>query len=106
AWIQKPELFGIPSSEMAVRLSFLSVAIWWIGFSIPLFRGVPEPPRQLEIGERPDIGIVRAGFSRLAETLRELRGYKQAFLLLVAFVIYNDGIGTIQAMAAVYGTGI
>jgi UMF1 family MFS transporter len=36
----------------------------------------------------------------------ELRGYKQAFLLLLAFLIYNDGIGTIIKMAAIYGTEI
>jgi UMF1 family MFS transporter len=106
AWIQRPELFGIAGAEMAVRLSFLSVAIWWVGFSIPLFRRVPEPARLLESDERPGVSVVRAGFRRLAETMTELRGYKHAFLLLVAFVIYNDGIGTIQAMAAVYGAGI
>ena len=36
-------------------------------------------------------------------TLRDLRAYPQAFLFLVAFLIYNDGIGTIARMAAAYG---
>jgi UMF1 family MFS transporter len=43
------------------------------------------------------------GFTRIGHTLRELREYRQAFLLLVAFLIYNDGIGTIIRMAAPYG---
>ena len=42
-------------------------------------------------------------FVRLGETFRALRGYKQAFLMLLAFMIYNDGIQTIQKMAATYG---
>ncbi len=48
----------------------------------------------------------RAAFVRLGETLRELRGYKQAFLMMLAFLVYNDGIGTIIRMAAIYGTEI
>jgi MFS transporter, UMF1 family len=47
---------------------------------------------------------VRVAFTRLGETFRELRGYKQAFLMLLAFLIYNDGIGTIVRMATIYGT--
>jgi len=46
----------------------------------------------------------QASFRRLAHTFRKLRSYRQAFLLLVAFLIYNDGIGTIIRMAASYGT--
>ena len=106
AWVLKPGLFGIPGAGMASRLSFLSVAAWWLGFSIPLFRSVPEPPRRLEADEYASGNAVRSAFTRLRETLRELRSYKQAFLLIVAFVIYNDGIGTIIRMASIYGTEI
>ena len=40
------------------------------------------------------------------ETFHELRGYRQAFLMLVAFLLYNDGIQTIIRMAAIYGAEI
>ena len=51
AWILHPGWFGLPSGEgltasqqtLPSRLAFLSVAIWWLVFSIPLFRRVPEP---------------------------------------------------------------
>jgi UMF1 family MFS transporter len=49
---------------------------------------------------------VRVAFQRIGETIRELRGYKQAFLMLVAFLVYNDGIQTIIKMATAYGTEI
>jgi UMF1 family MFS transporter len=49
---------------------------------------------------------VRMGLQRLRGTFGELRGYRQAFLMLLAFLIYNDGIGTIIRMAAIYGAEI
>lgn len=112
AWIQKPAWFGLPAgtgldehaATLPARLAFLSVAVWWAVFSIPLFRRVPEPPRRLESDERPGELPVLAAFTRLGETFRELRGYRQAFLMLLAFLIYNDGIQTIIKMATAYGT--
>jgi UMF1 family MFS transporter len=106
AWIQKPALFGISSPEMAIRLTFLSSALWWLVFSIPLLRRVPEPPLRLEADERPGLNPVAVGFRRLRETLREIRAFKHTFLFLLAFFIYNDGIGTIIRMATIYGREI
>ncbi|HVO84613.1 MAG TPA: MFS transporter [Syntrophobacteria bacterium] len=105
-WIQKPAWFGLADSEAASRLSFLSVAVWWLLFSIPLFRGVPEPIPHGGKSERAAGGLVAASFKRLGETLRDLRRYRQAFLMLIAFLIYNDGINTIIRMAALYGSQI
>lgn len=102
-WIQDPHLFGIPDKSTAVRLSLLSAAVWWGLFSIPLFLKVKEPPRRLEADERQGQNLLKVAFGRLGETLRELRQYRNAFLLLLAFLIYNDGISTIIRMAAPYG---
>jgi UMF1 family MFS transporter len=113
-WIQKPEWFGLPhgpglsesEATLPVRLAFVSVAIWWILFSIPLFRRVPEPPRKLESDEQAAANPIRVAFVRVLETLHELRRYRNAFLMLVAFLLYNDGVQTIIKMAAAYGTEI
>jgi UMF1 family MFS transporter len=75
-------------------------------FSIPLFRGVPEPEARIEPDERPGQNPVTTAFVRLGVTFRELRCYRQAFLMLLAFLIYNDGIQTIIKMATAYGTEI
>ena len=104
--MSKPAWFFLPSREVAVRASLASVAVWWVLFSIPLFRCVPEPPRRLERGERPEGNALVMAGRRLLETFRELRRYKQAFMLLLAFLIYNDGIQTIIRMATTYGTEI
>jgi len=105
-WILMPETFGIPGTVAAIKLSFVSVAVWWLVFSIPLFRRVPEPPRALEADETGAENPVLAGFARVRETFLELRGYRQAFLMLVAFLLYNDGIQTIIRMATIYGAEI
>lgn len=84
------------------RLSFLSVAIWWAVFTIPLLRRVPEPPAataKLEKGE----SIISASFKRLKETVHDIRRYRELFKYLLSFLIYNDGIGTIIGVAAIYG---
>lgn len=102
-WIQKPEWFGLGSAAVASRATFVSVGVWWLLFAIPLFRGVPEPARRLETDETPDMQAAVAAFRRLKETLVEFRGYRQAFLMLVAFLVYNDGTQTIIKMATGYG---
>jgi len=89
-------------SETGARLSFLSVAIWWAVFSIPILRRVPEPPAASS-DFQPGETIVRASFARLGDTLKNLREYKELFKYLIAFLIYNDGIGTIIGVAVIYG---
>ena len=84
------------------RLSFLSVAIWWAVFSIPIFRHVPEPETAAEKLAR-GANVILVSFNRLRETLRDIRQYTELFKFLVAFLIYNDGIGTIIGVAAIYG---
>ena len=89
-------------SEMGARLSFLSVAIWWAVFSIPIFRRVPEPP-SATADLLPGRSVTIRSFARLGETLQNIRRYKELFKYLIAFLIYNDGIGTIISVAVIYG---
>jgi len=79
------------------------VAVWLLLFSIPVFRHVPEPTRRAGAGARSTTELIAASFKGLLHTIRELRRYRNALLLLVAFVIYADGIGTIQRLATSYG---
>jgi UMF1 family MFS transporter len=103
-WYNWPDLFFMPGAGFAIKASFFSVAVWWALFSIPLFRNVPEPPVMRTVGESEN--VLSAGFARLAHTFRRLASYKQLLLFLVAFWIYNNGIGTIIIMATAYGDEI
>jgi len=105
--IQQHSIFGIADGATATRVAFLSVAIWWALFSIPLFRTIAEPPRVLQANESATSSAILITIHRLWETLKELRGsYRQASLTLLAMFIYNDGIGTIIRMAAIYAATI
>jgi len=89
---------------LGMRLSFLSVAVWWVVFSVPLFRRVPEP-RGVRVGLAGENPLAVAG-RRLSHTFREMRRYRQLFLFIIAFWFYNDGIGTVMKMAVAYGDEI
>ncbi len=107
AWIQKPEWFGLPggSSTLPSRLAFLSVAVWWGIFSIPMFLKVSEPPVSLS-SNRAKGGLASQVSSQVASTFRELSRFRAGLIMLIAFLIYNDGIGTVIRMATKYGEEI
>ena len=70
AWILKPAWFGLPAVKdlspqgtLPSRLAFLSVAVWWLIFSIPLFRHVPEP---MAVGEGRTRGLPIRAFPSVA----------------------------------------
>ncbi len=99
----KPELFGIPDANMAIRLSFLSVGIWWAIFTIPLIIWVKEPENPEAAS---DLNPIAAGFGQLAKTLSEIRQLKPIFLFLLAYWCYIDGVHTIIRMAMAYGLSL
>ena len=95
----------IPDSlfeNAGVRLSFLSVAIWWALFSLPILRQAPEPP-SLAVTLRRGETVIGVSLRRLRDTFRNITRYRELFKYLVAFLIYNDAIGAIIAIAAIYG---
>lgn len=97
AWVLKPAWFGLDGAGQAVRLSFVSVGLWWALFTLPLLRHVPEPP-----ASGSPVGMM-AAFGRLRATLGEIRRYRDLSLFLGAYWVYNDGIGTIVKMATAFG---
>jgi UMF1 family MFS transporter len=113
-WISKPQWFGLPSGEgltpaqatLPARLAFVSVAVWWLVFSIPLFRRVREcPPAPQDLGA-PAHGLFVAAFVQLGQTWRKLRRFPNAGRMLVAFLLYNDGIGTIIRVGVLFGASV
>ncbi|MEA4812159.1 MAG: MFS transporter [Anaerolineaceae bacterium] len=89
-------------TQLMSRLSFLSVAIWWAVFSIPLLLWVKEPPRHVQSHEL-SLKPIQVAFKRLGHTFSEIKHYKELFKFILAFWLYNNGIGTIIYMASIYG---
>jgi UMF1 family MFS transporter len=80
------------------------VAVWWFGFSLPLFRRVPEP--EAERAGVPARELPAAVLRQLGQTLAGLKAQPDLLRFLVAFWLYSDGIGTIIKMATIYGVEV
>ena len=89
------------SEGFAVRVSMLSAALWWAGFTfIPFLRLRNHVPAHVV----PEEGnMVRQSFGQLAQTLRDLRGYPVTLTFLLAYLFFNDGIQTVIASASTFG---
>ncbi|MFC1770466.1 MFS transporter [Candidatus Margulisiibacteriota bacterium] len=98
-----PQTFGLKSSVEAVRLSFITVALWWAVFSIPLFVYVKE--RKLTEDETAE-NVIFSGFKQLVSTLKKFKETKVAFIFLLSYWFYIDGVDTIIRMAVDYGMSI
>lgn len=101
----KPELFGFASGAAAVQFSFLSVAIWWFVFSIPLMRNVKEP-LATDTNSKNWIQLTRSTIFDLKNTLFEIRKDKNLFMFMLAFWLYIDGVYTLITMAVDFGISL
>ena len=99
----QPHYFGIPDGATAIRLSFISVAVWWAVFSIPLILFVKEPKIHDKIGI---FSSIKEGWRQLVSTLSKIRQFKVVVTFLMAYWLYIDGVDTIIRMAVDYGTSI
>ena len=92
----------IPLSVVnASRAAFLITAIWWIVFSIPMFRHVHQ---RYYIKREPN--PVAQSFRRLGKTMKEIGQYRAIVIFLIAYFFYIDGVGTIISMSTAYGTDL
>ena len=98
-----PAAFGLPDSGEGVKLSFLSVGLWWAAFSLPLIFLVRERAGTVKKARR---AVIREGIGQLRDTVREIRHMKTICLFLAAYWLYIDGVDTIIVMALDYGLSI
>ncbi|MBT7084730.1 MAG: MFS transporter [Desulfobacterales bacterium] len=90
----------IPSPEWAVRISLLSVGIWWAVFAIPTFLWVKERSEPKDLPE--DQTLLTVGFSRIKKTVKSLPRYPEMLLFMGAFFLYNDGVQTVISQSATF----
>jgi UMF1 family MFS transporter len=99
----KPAWFGLRDGAHAVQASFLTVAVWWCLFTLPLMRNVREHY------SGPHLSLVeamRVGFRELGSTFAHIRQYRTLWVFLLAYWFYIDGVNTIIKMAVDYGTSL
>lgn len=89
------------SMTLAMTLSFVIVAVWWVVSSLPLLR-IYRQRHYVQVRTTS----VGATFSQLGQSLREISRDKTIFLFLIAFFFYIDGVYTIIDMATAYGSAL
>ncbi|MFI5306091.1 MAG: MFS transporter, partial [Polyangiales bacterium] len=99
----KPGLFGLASPAQGVRASFPLVALWWIAFTLPLLRNVPEPRADVVVPAREAIA---SGLRQLRSTLRRVSTLRPVWTFLLAYWLYIDGVDTVIAMAMDFGLSL
>ena len=105
----KPAWFGLADAAAAVQFSFLTVAIWWFVFMLPLASRVQERPAFVAGSGAPALSIwqsVSAGFRELIQTLRAVQRHRELALFLLAYWLYIDAVNTIIKMAVDYGVAL
>lgn len=101
--VQNPAFFGLKSTTEAVKVSFFSVALWWMLFSLPLFLFVKEKKPDKEIKTTQ---LMKEGYKRLKGTIKKVAQFKGLVYFLIAYWFYIDGVDTIIRMAVDYGMAI
>jgi len=97
----RPQWFGLTSAAAAVQFSFLTVAVWWLLFSLPLAIVIREAPVAGRGG-----GAWREGWQELLGTLRQILRQRPLWLFLLGYWLYIDGVNTVIKMAVDYGMAL
>ncbi len=100
----RPESFGFKDGVQAVQLSFMSVGVWWMVFSIPMMRNVPEekPDHRHRLGQS-----LKESARQILSTIGNIAKHNQNLgIFLLAYWLYIDGVYTVMTMAVDFGLGI
>ncbi len=98
--IQLYDSFGLPNEGVASRIAFLTVGIWWIGFSLYAISKLPENPH----GRKPEGQYLTNGYKELRNVWRQLKQMNGLRMFLFAFFFYNMGVQTVMYLAATFGS--
>ncbi len=96
-----PELFGLSSQAEAIRWSFITVSVWWFIFLIPLAVTYKEPSSKVVENQ-----VIRNSFKNLINTFISISQYRNAFIFLIAFFLFIDGVHTVVALAATFALNL
>jgi len=85
----------------AYRLAFMVTAVWWLVFSLPIFKNVKQ-----KYGTEVEPGYIRQSFVTVWTTLRDMMRDKRLIYFLLAFFLYSDGVSSIIRMSVIFGEDI
>lgn len=100
---QNPEWFGFKDGAVGVRFSFITVAVWWFLFTLPLMKYVDEPEVDSTFSQKSFLNLVKDSVRELNHTFLDIFKQKNIFYFVIAYWFYIDGVGTVISMAVDFG---
>ncbi|MEA5111151.1 MAG: MFS transporter [Lentimicrobium sp.] len=100
--IMKPEWFGISDPFLPARISFLTVFLWWIGFSQITFRRLPRYTYRKRRKDK-ETNIFLEGYKELDKVFQKVKSSRKLSFYLIGFFFVMMGLLTVMFMAATYG---
>ncbi len=101
--ISFPHAFLLPDDTAAVRVSFILVGLWWIGFSLIPFKILPRGEANANSHQ---YNIFTGGFRELAKVWQNIKSMPLLKRYLPAFFLYSVGVQTVMLVAANFGAKV
>lgn len=98
--IQMYDTFGLADEGIASRIAFLTVGVWWIGFSLYAISKLPDNIHH----RKPEGHYWTNGYRELRNVWGQLKGMGDMRKYLLAFFFYNMGVQTVMYLAATFGS--
>ncbi|MGZ3691349.1 MAG: MFS transporter [Pseudobdellovibrio sp.] len=102
--VLKPAFFGLADAGAGVRASFVTVGVWWLLFSIPIMKNVPEP--ESEVSDKKILHLTVDTIKELKNIFFEIIKNKNLFYFILAYWFYIDGVFTVMSMAVDFGLAL
>lgn len=97
--LQKPELFGLEEGSLPARISFLTVAIWWVGFAQITFKRLPENPFNKPSTDH----WLKKGYKELKVVYGQIRLLPNLKRYVLAYFFFNAGVQAVMYLASLFG---
>ncbi len=89
-------------ADLVTRGSIASIGFWWFGWAIWTLKVVPEPPIRDRIRGISPGDALTMGFRELGQTFRGLRRFRVVLSYLGSYLLFNDGLQTVMAIAGAF----
>ena len=89
-------------ADLVTRLAIVSIGVWWFGWAVWTLKVLPEPAIERPVRGLPVSSMLSLAFRGLAATFREIRRFKVVLVFLGAYLLFNDGIQTVIALAGAF----
>ncbi|MCZ6521314.1 MAG: MFS transporter, partial [Bacteroidetes bacterium] len=97
--IEKPGWFGLEAGTLPAKISFLTVGLWWIGFSQITFKYLPAGVSKNRVLKE----YIFKGYREVRIVLKSLEELPSLKKFLLSFFFYNTGVQTVMYLAASFG---